>query len=107
MQEYGERPSTTVRDGVIQRFEFCAELAWKALREYLLDQGFTELNSPKAVLRQAFAAGLVEDDAAWTGLLNDRNLTSHVYDEAMAASIFAKISVSYLPLFRALVEKLR
>lgn len=39
MADYDRVHLDSVRDGVIQRFEFCAELAWKTLREYLLDQG--------------------------------------------------------------------
>ena len=81
LEDYRSTPLSSVRDGVIQRFEFCAELAWKTMREYLLDQGYTEINSPKAVIRQAFAYGMIEDADGWVRLMNDRNLTSHVYDE--------------------------
>lgn len=51
----------TMRDGVIQRFEFTTELAWKTTREYLFDQGYSGFNSPKATMREAFADGLIED----------------------------------------------
>ena len=65
LEDYRSTPLSSVRDGVIQRFEFCAELAWKTMREYLLDQGYTEINSPKAVIRQAFAYGMIEDADGW------------------------------------------
>lgn len=104
--DYERLQLDTVRDGVIQRFEFCTELAWKTTREYLIDQGHVELNSPKAVMRQAYADGLVSDSAAWVELLNDRNLTAHLYDEATAAAIFEKVATTYLPLFQKLAAEL-
>ena len=98
--------SDVVRDGVIQRFEFCTELAWKATREYLLDQGYTEINSPKSVMKRAYADGIISDEAAWISLLNDRNRTSHIYDEATASEIFQQIQETYVTLFIDLKEKL-
>lgn len=94
------------RDGIIQRFEFTCELAWKTTREWLLDQGYIDLNSPKSVMRQAFADGLVSDSDGWIGLLNDRNLTSHIYDENTADQIFQRIQTCHLPLLEGLLEKL-
>lgn len=105
--EYAQNRSTTMRDGVIQRFEFCTELAWKATREYLIDQGYTDLNSPKAVMKQAYADGLISDGELWAALLNDRNLTSHIYDEATASAVFGRINADYLPMFDALASALR
>ena len=99
LEDYKKLALDSIRDGVIQRFEFCTELAWKTMREYLLDQGYTNINSPKEVIKQAFAFGMIDDQKAWVELLNDRNLTSHVYDEATAAAIFARIEGQYLPLF--------
>ena len=69
------------------------------MREYLLDQGYTNINSPKEVIKQAFAFGMIEDSKVWLELLNDHNLTSHVYDEATARAIFDRIESQYLPLF--------
>ena len=99
LDDYKKFPLDSVRDGTIQRFEFCTELAWKTMREYLLDQGYTNINSPKEVVKQAFSFGMIEDSRAWVELLNDRNLTSHVYDEATAKAIFERIEGCYLPLF--------
>ena len=51
------------------------ELAWKTMREYLLDQGCAQS------IIKPFAFGMIEDSKVWLEPLNDRNLTSHVYDE--------------------------
>lgn len=99
LDDYKKTPLDSVRDGTIQRFEFCTELAWKTMREYLLDQGYTNINSPKAVIKQAFAFGMLPDEQAWLKLIDDRNLTSHVYDEATAKEIFERIENQHLALF--------
>ncbi len=91
---------------MIQRFEFCTELAWKSAREYLLDQGYTDINSPKSVMKQAFADGLIQDDAGWLALLTARNQTSHIYDQATAQAVFQAVKQSYLPLLQQLAQKL-
>lgn len=96
----------SVRDGVIQRFEFTAELAWKTAREYLIDEGIAEINTPKSVMKAAFAAGLVDDEEGWIEILNDRNVTSHIYDEAEANKIFERIRKKHIALFTKLSDKL-
>lgn len=106
LDAYGEHPAKIVRDGVIQRFEFTCELAWKTVREFLLDQNFTEIDSPKATMRQAFAYGLISDQAGWTELLNARNHTSHIYDDATAEAIFHKIEKQFIQLFTELLQRL-
>lgn len=98
--------SSIVRDGVIQRFEFTTELAWKATREYLMDQGFVDINSPKSVMKEAFSYGLITDDKIWVQLLNDRNLTSHIYKEEIADEICERIIKTYFREFKALSKRL-
>lgn len=104
--QYDECGLSSCRDGVVQRFEFCTELAWKSAREYLTDEGYTDLNSPKSVMRQAYASDLINDETAWLDLLYSRNLTSHIYDEATANEIFEKIKNCYLHLFNELAQEL-
>ena len=50
------------RDGLIQRFEFTFELAWKTLKTVFEAEGLLGLNSPKTVLREAYSAELINDD---------------------------------------------
>lgn len=105
--DYQMHQITSIRDGVIQRFEFCTELAWKSTREYLIEQGYTELNSPKSVMKQAYVDRLIDDEKKWLELLNARNLTAHVYDEETAETIYQNIVKSYLNMFGELLEKLK
>ena len=99
VQAYQTAPQDALyRDGLIQRFEFTVELAWKSLREYLEDQGVVfSIVSPRAVLKDAYAAGFIDDDALWNSIISARNLTSHVYDEKTAVSIAQQICTEFLP----------
>lgn len=91
------------RDGLIQRFEFTAELAWKSLKEYLSDQGIVfEVISPRAVLKEAYAAGVVTDPRVWNDILAARNITSHVYEEQTAVVVAQHICADFLPAMQAL-----
>jgi nucleotidyltransferase substrate binding protein (TIGR01987 family) len=98
--------SSVVRDGVIQRFEFTTELAWEATREYLLDQGFVEVNSPKTVMKEAFSYGLIKNDEIWVQILNDRNLTSHIYKEDISIEICNRIIATHFNELKSLSERL-
>ncbi len=83
------------RDGVIQRFEFTVELLWKTLKAILLYQG-VECFSPRDCIKKAFRYGIIDDDEILLDMLEDRNLSSHVYDEATAEEIFNRIKNFYL-----------
>lgn len=93
------------RDGLIQRFEFTVELAWKSIREYLEDQGSVfAVISPRSVLKEAYAAGIIDNGELWDSIIAARNLTSHVYDETTAIDIARQICEEFLPAFRALLS---
>jgi nucleotidyltransferase substrate binding protein (TIGR01987 family) len=100
------QPDVIQRAGMVQFFEMTFELGWNVLKDYLEAQGFAEVSTPRAALRKAFEVGLVEDGRAWLKGLEDRNLTSHTYDEATAAAVEAFVRTTYLPLFRALSRTL-
>ena len=90
------------RDGVIQRFEFTFELLWKTLRLFLLDEGIIT-KSPKESLKEGFKFGLIKDEEIFLDMLEDINLTSHIYSEEVSAEIFKRIKTRYLtPLKRIL-----
>ena len=89
-----ESPSMIERDAAIQHFEYTTEACWKAAQAVLLEHFGVEAASPKAVIRAAEQNGLLgEPDAlAAMGLIDDRNLTSHTYNEALAFTLFARLA---------------
>ena len=94
------------RDGLIQRFEFTFELAWKTLKTFFEEEGLIGLNSPKTVLREAYAAGLLKSEELWLAMLQDRNSTAHIYSEQVAVQICRRIQERYLDAFAELIEQL-
>lgn len=91
------------RDGLIQRFEFTVELAWKSLKEYLEDQGTVlGIASPRGVLKEAYAAGVITDAETWNRIIEARNITSHVYDEKTAQTVADQIAREFLPVLQKL-----
>jgi len=74
------------RDGLIQRFEFCFEILWKCAKDYLREVEGIDAASPKNVIRMSRNVGLLTDEETEQALamVNDRNSTSHMYDENMA-----------------------
>jgi nucleotidyltransferase substrate binding protein (TIGR01987 family) len=74
------------RDGAIQRFEYTFELSWKALKRELAERG-VETNSPRQVIRQAAAEGIIDSVESWFDFLEKRNLSSHVYREDYAKAV--------------------
>lgn len=94
------------RDGVIQRFEFTFELAWKSLQAYFDDEGTQGVNSPKGALREAYGGGLIQDEALWLAMLRDRNMTAYLYDAELAAEIVHRIQEHYAAALAGLKQAL-
>ncbi len=98
-----ESPSDIIRDATIQRFEYCTDLVWKVLQVYHASEGIL-CNSPKGCFRQALQTGLItpEDVIIGLSMIDDRNLTSHIYREEVASEIFQKIPGYYLCMIRVI-----
>jgi len=96
------QPSRIERDAAIQRFEYSCEAVWKAAQRYLQDVEGISLGSPKGCLRTSREVGLLTDEQTALGLemIDDRNLTVHPYNEAIADEIYAGLA-AYAPLLDA------
>ena len=96
-----------LRDGLIQRFEFTYELAWKATREYLKELGIVDRNSPKTVFKEAYAQKIIIDETNWLLMLKDRNTMSHMYSEELSQEIARRIVDNYHRAFELLLIELK
>ncbi|PKN40309.1 MAG: nucleotidyltransferase [Deltaproteobacteria bacterium HGW-Deltaproteobacteria-18] len=96
-----EKMTVIERAGLIQFFEMAFEQSWKLLKDYQEAEGFT-ITSPRQAIKQGFQSGLVTDGHAWISALEDRNLTTHTYNEQTANLVEQKIRNAYFPLLKAL-----
>lgn len=94
------------REGLIQRFEYTYELAWKTLQDFLEFTGYVDVKGPRPVIEQAFKNGIIEDGNGWMAMKKSRELTSHTYNEDTANAIAAAIISRYYPVFQSLIAKL-
>lgn len=91
--------------GLIQAFEFTHELAWNVLKDYLEAQGLVGLIGSKNATREAFKNGLLEDGEAWMDMIKARNLTSHTYQDSIAADIVKDILGRFHPALVAMERR--
>ena len=100
------------KEGLVQRFEYTFELAWKTMKDYL-EHGGLQISpvTPKNVIKEAFAAKLIDDGQIWIDMMLDRNLLSHAYDQKKFRTALDSVKNSYLPkleqLHQCLMQKHR
>ena len=96
-----------IRDSLIQRFEFTYELTHKTLQEFFKYSGITMENSfPRTIYKKAYVNNLISDDKVWINLLEDRNCTSHIYNENLADEVARRIVDKYVDAIGELVNNL-
>ena len=97
-----------VLTGCVKLYEFCFEQSWKAMKELLESHGVAEsaTGSPKQILKAAYQAGMIVDEALWLDALVSRNNVSHAYNQNIALEILEKTKTSYYKMFCALQKEL-
>ena len=95
------------RDAAIQRFEFTAELLWKAIKEFLKNKEGIECRSPKGCAREFFSAGYLSEEEVklLLEMIDDRSLTFNTYHEEVAEKIFRDLKL-YIPLIKKFINTL-
>ena len=92
--------------GVIQAFEVTQELSWKVMKDFLEDQGKTDLFGSKNAVKEAFNVGLITNGEIWLQMIKSRNSTSHIYDKSEILVILAVILNEYFERFAEFESKI-
>ena len=102
---FGKETDDLLKEGLIQRFEYTQELAWKVMKDYEEYQGYTDIQGSRDAIRKALQMGII-NSPAWMNTIYSRNLTSHCYDEEEFNTVLQQITVDYLPIFVSFSEKM-
>jgi nucleotidyltransferase substrate binding protein (TIGR01987 family) len=93
------------QEGVVHRFEYTYELAWKTLKDFILNQTpSAEIYGSKETIKEAFSLGLIIGGRQWLEMVNDRNLATYTHNQKIASEILKKINSIYYPLMKQLFE---
>jgi nucleotidyltransferase substrate binding protein (TIGR01987 family) len=88
------------QEGLIQRFEYTFELAWKCLQDLLQERGYSQVRGPRPVIEQAFQDGIISNGPIWLQMLRARNETTHLYDEATFESVAKNVKGPFLEVLK-------
>lgn len=99
LAEHDDSAPNIIKEGILQRFEFTHELAWKVLKDYLEYEGHQNITGSRSAVRLAFSLGLVEQGQTWMDMIESRNRTVHAYDETVLLQELSKVRQAYASCF--------
>ena len=87
--------------GMVGLDEICFEQSWKAMKEILENSGYSEgaTGSPRAILKTAYKAGMINDEEMWLDALISRNNVAHAYNKSIAMDIIHQTKDRYYDMF--------
>ena len=97
---YDVNPINLVKEGIIQRFEFTHELAWKVMKDFLEYEGIKGIVGSRSATREAFNKNLLTNGQEWMNMIESRNDTVHTYNPNILETEFSKIVSIYIDLFK-------
>ncbi|WP_017258034.1 nucleotidyltransferase substrate binding protein [Pedobacter arcticus] len=96
-----------IKNGKLQKFEYCTELSWKVSKVFLELRTAEIFISPKLVYKNLLLNKLISEPL-YKMLLNtleDRNKLSHIYKEEMYNEVYKNVN-THLGAFKALLKVL-
>jgi len=97
MGKNANKLSDLEKEGIIQRFEYTFELAWKTLGDYLEYSGYTiDEKTPRNIIKIAFNANIIRDGEEWINMLANRNIMSHQYNFSQLEKVINDLENTHL-----------
>ena len=104
---YDESVEAIIKEGVIQRFEFTHELAWKVMKDFLGYEGHQNITGSRSATRGAFNLGLLEEGQIWMDMIESRNKTVHTYQPLILEQEYRKVIGPYFKCFAQFYDKMK
>lgn len=79
---------------LVQAFEIVFELGWKVLKDYLATKS-VDVYTPRDTIKSAFNTNILPSAQIWIDMANDRNASSHEYNQDKVNLILKNISELY------------
>jgi nucleotidyltransferase substrate binding protein (TIGR01987 family) len=92
------------RLGMVRQFQLTFELAWKALK-FVLEQdgvGGAEIGSARDILKLSVATGFLKDENIWLLMLKKCSRSAYLYNEEDIDALMILIKDSFIPAFKKL-----
>lgn len=97
-----------VTAGLCSLFTQCFEQSWRAMKEYLIQEGWAEADtgSPRQILKTSYQAGLIQDESGWMKAMEERKLEIYTFKREVADTMINDTRSLFLPLFHELRREL-
>ncbi|EOS37830.1 HI0074 family nucleotidyltransferase substrate binding protein [Lachnospiraceae bacterium M18-1] len=100
--------SNVILTGLVGLYEICFEQSWKAMKEslYASGIGLAATGSPKAIIKEAFSNGMIQEEQLWLDALSDQKHVAHAYNPEIAGEIVENTKEKYVAMFQELKTSL-
>lgn len=107
MAKYQGVELDTIKNGQIQKLEYCIELCWKTIKVFLNTIHGVDAVSPKSTIKEFYRVSLVNEKEyeLLNEMLDDRNRLSHIYNELFFEDIYLKLN-DYLVVMKKVSERM-
>ncbi len=108
LSDYDDIVIDGLKNGQLQKFEYCTELLWKIIKRYLFYNDGIDSNSPKGAAKEFYVAKHINEEEyeLLIEMIDDRNKLSHIYDQKSFDEIISRLP-NYLSFMKRVQQQLK